>query len=138
MYWLFFVWFTIGVGGQTTLDAQDLGRMARTFCHLVKDTPVYTQYNLEVYCLLRVGVFGNQVCIRDKEDAGAFLPITCLPLNRVMKTARRICPRTTTITTTPATTTTFEYEDPVEPPVDAADFPDDLEDVTTPAFVFVE
>ena len=56
----------------------------------------------------------------------------------VMKTARRICPRTTTITTTPATTTTFEYEDPVEPPVDAADFPDDLEDVTTPAFVFVE
>ena len=103
MHFIFLLWLFVG-GGQSALDNQDLGRMARTFCYLVRKNPIANQYNLASYCLLRVGVFDEKVCVRDPADSDAYLPETCLPLSKVMRTAKRYCPRTTTVVTTPPST----------------------------------
>ena len=102
------IFLLVGLSGipALDLDSHDKTRFILTYCHLVRDKPVSSTFNLESACLVSIGFFGESVCVRDPSDDDAFVEGTCLSVRFVRKAAKTFCARTTTPLPTSTSTST--------------------------------
>ncbi len=102
------IFLLVGLSGipALDLDSYDKTRFILTYCHLVRDKPVSTTFNLDSACMVSIGFFGESVCVRDPFDTDAFVEGTCLSVRFVRKAAKTFCARTTTPLPTSTSTST--------------------------------
>ena len=92
------IFLLVGLSGipALDLDSYDKTRFILTYCHLVRDKPVSSTFNLDSACMVSIGFFGESVCVKDPFDTDAFVEGTCLSVKFVRKAAKTFCAKTTT------------------------------------------